>query len=88
MTIDINSFQPASPNTPRLVRDVPADADLKTLIHPIKTTFTQKNYTRALIYTREIETIYSCYVNKFGDWRCFNGAFKEEGEMKRTPVQP
>ncbi|MDQ3800424.1 MAG: hypothetical protein M3384_13330 [Acidobacteriota bacterium] len=88
VTIDITSFQVGAPTKWRLLREVGPDANLSTIVHPIKTTFTQKNYTRAVVYTKVIETIYSCYVNTFGDWRCFNGAFKEKGEMKRTPVQP
>ena len=87
VTIDITSFQIGAPTKWRLLREVGPDANLSTIVHPIKTTFTQKNYTRAVVYTKVIETIYSCYVNTFGDWRCFNGAFKEKGETKRTPVQ-
>ena len=87
VTVDITSFQVGAPSKWRSYRDVGADATLSTLVYPIKTTFTEKTFTRALIYTREIETIYSCYVNTFGDWRCFHSGFKEKGEMKRTPVQ-
>jgi hypothetical protein len=88
VTIDIDSFQIGAPTKWRLLREVGADANLSTIVHPIKTTFTQKNFTRAVVYTKVIETIYTCYVNTFGDWRCSNGAFKEKGETKRTPVQP
>lgn len=87
VTIDITSFQIGAPGKWRSYRDVGADATLNTLVYPIKTTFTEKTFTRALIYTRDIETIYNCYVNTFGDWRCFHSGFKEKGETKRTPVQ-
>ena len=87
VTIDITSFQIGAATKWRSYRDVGADATLNTIVYPIKTTFTEKSFTRALIYTREIETIYSCYVNTFGDWRCFHSGFKEKGETKRTPVK-
>ena len=86
-TIDITSFQIGAPGKWRSYRDVGADATLDTLVYPIKVTFTDKTFTRVVNYTQEFETIYNCYVNTFGDWRCFHSGFKQKGETIRTPVQ-
>lgn len=85
-TVDITAFQIGAARKWRPLDDI-GSGNLKTIVYPIKVSWTEKTFYES--FTQQIDSIsiFNCYVNAVGEWECGLGQRIKESDIKRTPRQ-
>jgi hypothetical protein len=85
VTMDLTPLQIGTPRRWNPRTDLGGSA--RTIVYPVKTTYTQKTFYRERIVVDEHFGVFNCSINPFGEWACGMVDNKRKGESKSIPVR-
>lgn len=71
INVDLHTAQVGSPR-PWKLTDIGTGVPGRTMIYPVKTTWTWKNFAPdgSSVSISEVEGVHNCYINAFNKWQC------------------
>ena len=85
VTMDLTPLQIGAPRRWNPRTDLGGSA--RTIVYPVKTTYTQKTFYRERTIVDEYTGVFNCSIDPFGEWKCGMAENKRKGESKSIPVK-